>query len=273
MAAIEAQIDFSDVEDADDFTLERSEARRSAALERIDRALADRRFGAALARRLHRRHRRAAQCRQVDADERAGGPRRRDHLADSRNDPRSDRGVSRSSRLSGHSGRHRGHSRQPTIRSSRKGSRGRAAGPKSADLTSVAERRRGRRRRRPGRPDPGGADQDRPCRAGRAGDGRPALAISAKTGAGIDRLLDAIAELAEERMSSGEPALVDAGAASARLSGRARGARRGARAGRGGARVGRGGSSARRAAMERIVGRIGVEDVLGEIFSRLCVGK
>ena len=27
------------------------------------------------------------------------------------------------------------------------------------------------------------------------------------------------------------------------------------------------------AAMDRVVGRIGVEDVLGEIFSRLCVGK
>ena len=26
-------------------------------------------------------------------------------------------------------------------------------------------------------------------------------------------------------------------------------------------------------AMDRIVGRIGVEDVLGEIFARLCVGK
>lgn len=27
------------------------------------------------------------------------------------------------------------------------------------------------------------------------------------------------------------------------------------------------------AALDRVVGRIGVEDVLGEIFSRLCVGK
>ncbi len=34
------------------------------------------------------------------------------------------------------------------------------------------------------------------------------LAISAKTGAGIDRLLDVIADLAEERMSSREPALL-----------------------------------------------------------------
>jgi tRNA modification GTPase len=27
------------------------------------------------------------------------------------------------------------------------------------------------------------------------------------------------------------------------------------------------------AAMDRVAGRIGVEEVLGEIFSRLCVGK
>jgi tRNA modification GTPase len=99
------------------------------------------------------------------------------------------------------------------------------------------------------------------------------LAISAKTGAGIDRLLDVIADLAEERMSSHEPALLTL------------------------ERHRRGFEDARQAlastlapeaaepeliaedlrraalAMDRIVGRIGVEDVLGEIFARLCVGK
>jgi tRNA modification GTPase len=99
------------------------------------------------------------------------------------------------------------------------------------------------------------------------------LAISAKTGAGVDRLLDVIAELAEERMSSAEPALLtlerhrrafqDArqalasalkpDAAEPELI--AEDFRRAA------------------AAMDRIVGRIGVEEVLGEIFARLCVGK
>ena len=99
------------------------------------------------------------------------------------------------------------------------------------------------------------------------------FAISARTGAGIDPLLDAIAELAEERMSSGEPALltlerhrrgfqdareflaaaIEPDAAEPELI--AEDLRRAA------------------AAMERIVGRIGVEDVLGEIFARLCVGK
>jgi tRNA modification GTPase len=104
--------------------------------------------------------------------------------------------------------------------------------------------------------------------------GRPmTFAISAKTGAGVDRMLDVIAELAEERMSSREPALLTL------------------------ERHRRGFQDARQAlvstlapdalepeliaedlrraaaAMDRIVGRIGVEEVLGEIFARLCVGK
>jgi tRNA modification GTPase len=99
------------------------------------------------------------------------------------------------------------------------------------------------------------------------------FAISAKTGAGVDRLLDALANLAEERMSSGEPALItlerhrsafqDARDALAATLGPdaveweliAEDLRRAA------------------AAMDRVVGRIGAEDVLGEIFARLCVGK
>ena len=99
------------------------------------------------------------------------------------------------------------------------------------------------------------------------------FAISAKTGAGVDRLLDALADLAEERMSSREPALLtlerhrrafeDARDALAATVGPdaaeweliAEDLRRAA------------------AAMDRIAGRIGAEAVLGEIFVRLCVGK
>ncbi len=99
------------------------------------------------------------------------------------------------------------------------------------------------------------------------------FAISAKTGAGVDRLLDALADLAEERMSSREPALLtlerhrrafqDARDALAATLGPdaveweliAEDLRRAA------------------AAMDRVVGRIGAEDVLGDIFARLCVGK
>jgi len=99
------------------------------------------------------------------------------------------------------------------------------------------------------------------------------FAISAKTGAGVDRLLDALADLAEERMSSREPALLtverhrrafeDAREALAATLAPdaaeweliAEDLRRAA------------------AAMDRVVGRIGAEEVLGEIFARLCVGK
>ncbi len=107
----------------------------------------------------------------------------------------------------------------------------------------------------------------------RASAGATQFAISAKTGAGVDRLLDALADLAEERMSSGEPALLtlerhrrafqdarDALAATLAPDAVeweliAEDLRRAA------------------AAMDRVVGRIGAEDVLGEIFARLCVGK
>ncbi len=99
------------------------------------------------------------------------------------------------------------------------------------------------------------------------------FAISAKTGVGIDALLDAIADLAVGAMSSGEPPVLTL------------------------ARHREAFTSARRAlepiltsdaievelaaerlrnaaaAMDRVVGRIGVEEVLGQIFSRLCVGK
>jgi tRNA modification GTPase len=110
-------------------------------------------------------------------------------------------------------------------------------------------------------------------RAATLANGTPDLAISAKTGAGIDRLLDVIADLAEERMSSHEPALLTLERH-----------RRGFQEARQALAAALAPEAAepeliaedlRRAAsaMDRIVGRIGVEDVLGEIFARLCVGK
>jgi tRNA modification GTPase len=103
--------------------------------------------------------------------------------------------------------------------------------------------------------------------------GTAKLAISAKTGAGIDRLLDVIAELAEERMASREPAVLTLE--------RHRRCFKDARQALASALTPETGEpeliaeDLRRAAsaMDRIVGRIGVEDVLGEIFARLCVGK
>jgi tRNA modification GTPase len=99
------------------------------------------------------------------------------------------------------------------------------------------------------------------------------IAVSARTGQGIDRLLDAIADVAEELFSGEGPALItltrhrlafeEALGHLERLLGQqdaapefiAEDLRLAARA------------------LERIAGRIDVEEVLGEIFSRLCIGK
>jgi len=105
--------------------------------------------------------------------------------------------------------------------------------------------------------------------------GRPnsSFAISAKSGLGLDHLLDAIGNLAEEQLVGPDPALIaftrhrvafeDARDHISRFMGTGEGAlelmaedlRLAARA------------------LERVAGRIDVEDVLGEIFSRLCIGK
>jgi tRNA modification GTPase len=100
-----------------------------------------------------------------------------------------------------------------------------------------------------------------------------ATPISAVTGQGIEQLLDAIADVAAQQMTGPAPALItlerhrvayaDALAAleraldpaQAELELVAEDLRLAARA------------------LERIAGRIDVEDVLGEIFKRLCVGK
>lgn len=99
------------------------------------------------------------------------------------------------------------------------------------------------------------------------------FAISALTGEGIDELLDAIADRAVEQMSSSEPALLTAE--------RHRRAFRKAKVALDAvlspeqteleivAEELRNAT----AALDSVIGRIGVEDVLGEIFSRLCVGK
>jgi tRNA modification GTPase len=99
------------------------------------------------------------------------------------------------------------------------------------------------------------------------------IAISAKTGEGVPRLLDAIAEAAEEGLAGADQALV--------VSARHRAAFEEAFA-----HLRRAMESADLApeffaedlrlaarALERIAGRIDVEDILGEIFGRLCIGK
>jgi tRNA modification GTPase len=108
------------------------------------------------------------------------------------------------------------------------------------------------------------------------GGGNPlpgSIAISAKTGEGVDRLLDAVAHAAEETMSGQGSALITMtrhrlafeealahlerplASPDAPLEFIAEDLRLAARA------------------LERIAGRVDVEEVLGEIFSRLCIGK
>ena len=99
------------------------------------------------------------------------------------------------------------------------------------------------------------------------------FAISAKTGEGIAVLLDAVADRAVAGLSSGEPAVLTlARHREAFLA--ARTALTPALAAEHiEAELAAEQFRLAAAAMDRVVGRIGVEDVLGEIFSRLCVGK
>ena len=272
MAAVETQIDFTDVEDASDFTLKSVRGAARAAIERIDRALATADA--------------AARLRDGFTVVIAGPPN-----------------VGKSTLMNALAGREvaiispipgttrdlievfldlRGYpvilvdtagirdSEDPIEQEGVARARRRAA---SADLMLWLSDR-GEIQARPSIGTPTLAvrtktdleEADVPARTGE-------LAISAKTGVGIGRLLDVIADLAEERMSSREPALLTL------------------------ERHQRGFQDARQAlvlalapdatepeliaedlrraafAMDQIVGRIGVEDVLGEIFARLCVGK
>ncbi len=272
MAAVETQIDFSDVEDASDFTLESVRHAAEAAIDRIDRALAT----ANSAQRLREGFTvviagppnvgkstlmNALAGRDVAITSPIPGTTRdlievfldlRGYpviLVDTAgirdaDDPIEQEGVARARRRA-----------------------------ESADLTLWLD-------------DGGGAlapNMESPALQVRtkiditgtdpptAGGGE--LAISAETGVGVDRLLDAIAELAEERMSSREPALLTL----ARHRCRFEDARRALAStlAQSAAEPELIAEDLRRAAsaMDQIVGRIGVEDVLGEIFSRLCVGK
>jgi tRNA modification GTPase len=272
MAAVEAQIDFSDVEDADGLTLDAVKRAARAALERIDRALAT----ADAAERL----------REGFAVVIAGPPN-----------------VGKSTLMNALAGRDvaitspiagttrdlievfldlRGYpvtlvdtagirdSADPVEQEGVARARRRAA---SADLTLWLDDGSGGSAPSVGSPVLTVRTKIDLLRPDASASATAKFAISAKTGAGVDRLLDALADLAEERMSSREPALLiverhrrafeDAREALAATLGPeaaeweliAEDLRRAA------------------AAMDRVVGRIGAEDVLGEIFARLCVGK
>ena len=205
MAAVEAQIDFSDVEDADGLTLDAVKRAARAAIGRIDRALAT----AGAAERL----------REGFTVVIAGPPN-----------------VGKSTLMNALAGREvaitspipgttrdlievfldlRGYpvtlvdtagirdSADPIEQEGVARARRRAA---SADLTLWLDDGAGGETPSVGSPSSQRPHQDRPRRDERPGRERGKFAISAKTGAGVDQLLDALADLAEERMSSREPA-------------------------------------------------------------------
>jgi tRNA modification GTPase len=272
MAAIETQIDFTDVEDASDFTLESVKSAARAAMERIDRALAT----ADAAARLREGFTvviagppnvgkstlmNALAGRDVAITSPVPGTTRdlievfldlRGYpviLVDTAgirdaHDPIEQEGVARARRKAASADLilwldHGGASRAPSLESPTLFVRTKTDLIKADAWPAEAEE----------------------------------LAISSKTGAGVDRLLDVIADLAEERMSSREPALLTL-ERHRRCFQDARQALAPALAPEA-AEPELIAEDLRRAAsaMDRIVGRIGVEEVLGEIFARLCVGK
>ncbi len=253
MAVVETQIDFTDVEDAEDFTLESVRDAARAALERIDRALAT----ADTAQRL-----RDGFTVVIAGPPNAGKSTLMNALAG--------RDVAITSPIPGTTRDLievfldlRGY---PVILVDTAGMR------ESADPIEQEGVARARRKAKSAdltlwlndggddaAPDMGSPTltvrtkidlAETPRVAALSPDG---LAISAKTGAGIDRLLDGLADLAEERMSSDEPALLtlerhrrafqDARQA---LVAALDAGRRGARADRGGSSPRRGGDGSRR---------------------------
>jgi tRNA modification GTPase len=99
------------------------------------------------------------------------------------------------------------------------------------------------------------------------------IAVSAKTGQGVDGLLDAIANVAEEALSGPGAALITL--ARHRLAFEEALAHLERPLSRDDSALEFMAEDLRLAAraLERIAGRIDVEEVLGEIFSRLCIGK
>jgi tRNA modification GTPase len=104
-----------------------------------------------------------------------------------------------------------------------------------------------------------------------------ALAISARTGEGIELLLDSIAAAAEEQLSGADQSLIAVArhraAFEEALSNLERAIAYPDRGQDPGLEFLAEDLRLAARALERIAGRIDVEDVLGEIFSRLCIGK
>ena len=114
-----------------------------------------------------------------------------------------------------------------------------------------------------------------PLAAGEPGTTRDAIAVSAKTGRGLDYLKAALVDFARENFSAAEPPLITRGRHRQEI-GRARGALASFLA------CADAGDPAELAAehlreaadaLGRLTGRLDVEDVLGQIFGEFCIGK
>jgi tRNA modification GTPase len=105
------------------------------------------------------------------------------------------------------------------------------------------------------------------------GSGPAMIAISAKSGEGIEQLLDSIAGAAEEQLSGADQSLISATRHRAAFGEALANLQRAATANPETPELMAEDLRLAARALERIAGRIDVEDVLGEIFSRLCIGK
>jgi tRNA modification GTPase len=104
--------------------------------------------------------------------------------------------------------------------------------------------------------------------------GRPALALSCRTGEGFERLLEALGELAAERMALGNTPLLTRSRHRTSVRATLEALERFALAAEGGelALLAEDLRLAARA-LGRITGRVGVEDLLDLIFAEFCIGK
>jgi tRNA modification GTPase len=100
-----------------------------------------------------------------------------------------------------------------------------------------------------------------------------ALAISARTGHGIDQLLDSIAAAAEEQLAGADQSLIAAARHRAAFAEALANLERATSSKNHGPEFLAEDLRLAARSLERIAGRIDVEEVLGEIFSRLCIGK
>ncbi len=264
--------------------------RREHAWERLEalQASARRRWSARAARGAAQRRPlggagRSAQRRQIVADERAGRGGRGDRRRRPRHHPRPHRKGGRRRRPAAahhrHGGpaRHRGRSRAPGHRAHPRGDRARRPG--AAPDRGGQPRRPGRRRhpRQPAAGDrtPGGGQQDQTWSASSPARADGAIRLSAKTGAGLELLRAELKRLAGLDGAAEDAILARERHLEALREARAHLVLAAGHAGPGALALELFAEELRLAheALAAITGEFSADDLLGEIFSRFCIGK